>query len=278
MDLELRGKTVLITGTARGVGLAAARAFLSEGAHVVASDIAENGAEVAQALTAELPDAADRLRYVEADIRDPDAVAKLVAEAEAAASGAVDVLVNNAAVTHRAEFLEMALEDFDRVIATNLRGPFLLGQAVARGMVAAGEGGTIVNIGSVNAQLALPDNAAYVASKGGLLQLTRAMAVALAPDGVRVNMVAPGSIDTPLQRSGQSRSPELRRRVLSRTPLGRLGRPEEVADAILYMASPRSSYVTGECLFVDGGRLPLNFTVPVPEEQAVGVPDGGDGD
>jgi NAD(P)-dependent dehydrogenase (short-subunit alcohol dehydrogenase family) len=124
-----------------------------------------------------------------------------------------------------------------------------------------------VNIGSVNAQLALPDNAAYVASKGGLLQLTRAMAIALAPRGIRVNMVAPGSIDTPLQRAGQSRSPALRARVLSRTPLGRLGEPEEVADAVLYMASDRSSYVTGECLFVDGGRLPLNFTMPGPDPE-----------
>jgi NAD(P)-dependent dehydrogenase (short-subunit alcohol dehydrogenase family) len=93
------------------------------------------------------------------------------------------------------------------------------------------------------------------------------MAIALAPRGIRVNMVAPGSIDTPLQRAGQSRSPALRARVLSRTPLGRLGEPEEVADAVLYMASDRSSYVTGECLFVDGGRLPLNFTMPGPDPE-----------
>lgn len=264
MDLQLADKTVLITGAAGGVGRAAVRAFLAEGARVVASDILPDGAEAVRQIGSEHAGWGDRLHFVSADMRSASDVARLTAEAEACAGGALDVCVNNAAVTHRAEFLDMAIEDVDRVLAINLRGPFLLGQAVARGMVAAGAG-AIVNIGSVNAQLALPDNAAYVASKGGLLQLTRAMAVALAPRGVRVNMVAPGSIDTPLQRRGQSRSPELRRRVLSRTPLGRLGRPEEVADAILFVASPRASYMAGECLFLDGGRLPLNFTVPVPD-------------
>lgn len=263
MDLQLSGKTVLITGTARGVGLAAAHAFLGEGARVIASDIAEDGATVARTLADEIPGADERLTYIAADIRDGDAIAHLVGAAESATGGPVDICINNAAITHRVDFLDMDVADFDRVLATNLRGPFLLSQAVARRLVAAGRPGVIVNIGSVNAQLALPDNMGYVASKGGLLQLTRGMALALAQHRIRVNMVAPGSIDTPLQRAGQSRSPELRRRVLSRTPLGRLGQPEEVADAILYMASARSSYVTGECLFVDGGRLPLNFTVPV---------------
>ncbi|MFN3147299.1 MAG: SDR family NAD(P)-dependent oxidoreductase [Paracoccaceae bacterium] len=260
MDLQLADKTVLITGAAGGVGLATVRAFLDEGARVVAADMAPS---MPDSLAALAP-AGDRLCYLGGDLREARDIARIVSGAGAFAGGPVEVCVNNAGITHRAEFLDMDVADFDRVLAVNLRAPFLLGQAVARALADAGRPGAIVNIGSVNAQVALPDNAAYVASKGGLLQLTRAMALALAPHGIRVNMVAPGSIDTPLQRSGQSRSPELRRRVLSRTPLGRLGRPEEVADAILYMASPRSSYVTGECLFVDGGRLPLNFTVPVP--------------
>ncbi len=272
MDLLLRDKIVLITGTARGIGLATVRGFLAEGARVIASDMAQSGASAAAGLAAEKPEWEARLRFVPADMRDRQSVLQLIDAAESA-FGMIDICVNNAAVTHRVDFLDMDVADFDRVIATNLRGPFLLGQAVARRLAETGRNGAIVNIGSVNAQLALPDNAAYVASKGGLLQLTRSMAVALAQYGIRVNMVAPGSIDTPLQRSGQSRSPQMLQRVLSRTPLGRLGRPEEIADTILYVASPRASYITGECIFVDGGRIPLNFTVPV-DETAEDPPDG----
>jgi NAD(P)-dependent dehydrogenase (short-subunit alcohol dehydrogenase family) len=263
MDLQLHNKTVLVTGTAGGIGLACVQRFLEEGARVVATDVNVGAGSTALAeLVANNPVWAERATFIAADMRQEQSIQEMVEKA-VAGFGPIHVLVNNAAVTHRADFLDMSLEDFDRVIATNLRGPFVLGQAIARQLVEQGDGGAIVNVGSVNAQLALPDNAAYVASKGGLLQLTRSMAIALAAQGIRVNMVAPGSIDTPLQRAGQSRSPDLRRRVLSRTPLGRLGDPVEVADAIIYMASPRASYITGECLFVDGGRMPLNFTVPV---------------
>lgn len=265
MDLQLQDRTVLVTGAAGGIGLACVQRFLEEGARVVASDL---NADRAGSAVAELVDTnpawPKRTRFIAADMREEQSILDMVEKA-AATFGPIHVLVNNAAITHRADFLDMALEDFDRVVATNLRGPFVLGQAIARQLVGHGDVGSIVNVGSVNAQLALPDNAAYVASKGGLLQLTRSMAVALAAQGIRVNMVAPGSIDTPLQRAGQSRSPDLRKRVLSRTPLGRLGNPAEVADAIVYVASPRASYITGECLFVDGGRLPLNFTVPVDD-------------
>eukprot|EP00752_Nemacystus_decipiens_P019341 g17397.t1 len=268
MDLLLKDKTVLVTGAAGGIGLATVERFLEEGACVVATDYeAESGADLIRNLSRDRADFAGRVMFLPADMRDESEVLGLLDDAMAAL-GTIQICVNNAAITHRVNFLEMRLDDFDRVLATNLRGPFVLGQAVARSMVAAGEEGAIINVGSVNAQLALPDNAAYVASKGGLLQLTRSMALALAPENIRVNMVAPGSIDTPLQRAGQSRSPALLKRVLSRTPLGRLGGPGEVADAIVYMASPRASYITGECLFVDGGRLPLNFTV---------TPKDGDG-
>jgi NAD(P)-dependent dehydrogenase (short-subunit alcohol dehydrogenase family) len=265
MDLQLQDRTVLVTGAAGGIGLACVQRFLEEGARVVASDL---NADRTGSAVAELVDTnpawPKRTTFIAADMREELSILDMVEKA-AATFGPIHVLVNNAAITHRADFLDMALEDFDRVIATNLRGPFVLGQAIARQLVEHGDVGSIVNVGSVNAQLALPDNAAYVASKGGLLQLTRSMAIALAAQGIRVNMVAPGSIDTPLQRAGQSRSPDLRKRVLSRTPLGRLGNPAEVADAIVYVASPRASYITGECLFVDGGRLPLNFTVPVDD-------------
>lgn len=255
MDLRLTGKRALVTGALGGVGRATVNTLIAEGALVFATDLAS---------ATDVWDDTDGVTYHPAELRDPDAIQSLAAAAQDALGGPVEICINNAAIAHRTDFLDMEGDDFDRVYEINLRAPFLLGQAVARALVAAGDTGSIVNIGSVNAQLALPDNAAYVASKGGLLQLTRAMAIALAPDGIRVNMVAPGSIDTPLQRKGQSRSPALRARVLSRTPLGRLGAPEEVADAIIYMASSRSSYITGECLFVDGGRMPLNFTMPGP--------------
>jgi NAD(P)-dependent dehydrogenase (short-subunit alcohol dehydrogenase family) len=255
MNLDLVGKRVLVTGALGGIGLATVSAFQTEGARVVATDLTKDNKFWG--------DASD-VTYLPAELRNPMAVQTLVDAAEEALGGAIDICVNNAAITHRSDFLEMEWTDFDRVYEINLRAPFLVGQAVARKLVGCGSSGNIINIGSVNAQLALPDNAAYVASKGGLLQLTRSMAIALAPHRIRVNMVAPGSIDTPLQRAGQSRSPELKTRVLSRTPLGRLGKPKEIADAVLYMSSVRSSYITGECLFVDGGRLPLNLTVPVP--------------
>jgi len=265
MNLHLKGKTVLVTGAAGGVGLACVCGYIAEGANVVATDISP-GAEnaVRQTVAAKFAGADAQLLYRQADMRDAEAISDLVTYAEDH-FGVIEICVNNAAITHRVDFVDMELADFDRVIATNLRGPFILGQAIARRLITHKRPGVIVNIGSVNAQLALPDNAAYVSSKGGLLQLTKSMAIALAHNDIRVTMVAPGSIDTPLQQRGMSRSPELRHRVLSRTPLGRLGRPEEVADAIIYMSSNRASYITGECLFVDGGRLPLNFTVPVNE-------------
>jgi len=263
MDLGLAGKTVIVTGAARGIGLACASAFLGEGARVVMADYeGEAGASAAESLAGE----GRQVRFVRADMREEVDIARLVAETEQS-FGPIDICVNNAAVTHRADLLEMRVEDFDRVLATNLRGPFLLGQAVARRMVAQGRAGAITNLVSVNAVVALPDNAAYVSSKGGLLQLTKSMALALAPRGIRVNAVGPGSIDTPLQRAGMSRSPRSRRMVLSRTPLGRLGRPEEVADAVLFISSSRASYITGQCLYVDGGRLPLNLTVPVTDTE-----------
>lgn len=273
MDLHLTDKTVLITGAARGIGLSCVDAFLGEGARVLATDIAnEAGQQAIDQLAEKHAVGTDRLKFIAADMRVEADIGALVAAAEHWV-GAVDICINNAAITHRVDFLNVEVADFDRVLATNLRGPFLLGQAVARQLVARQTSGSIVNIGSVNAQLALPDNVAYVASKGGLLQLTRAMALALAEHRIRVNMVAPGSIDTPLQQAGMSRSRELRHRVLSRTPLGRLGRPEEIADAVLYIASERASYITGECVYIDGGRIPLNFTVPVDENALIGGED-----
>ncbi|MCX7916491.1 MAG: SDR family oxidoreductase, partial [Verrucomicrobiae bacterium] len=153
--------------------------------------------------------------------------------------------------------------DFDRVIRVNLKGMFLMGQAAARAMVAQGRGGAIVNMSSVNGQLAIPNIASYNVSKGGTNQLTRVMALALVDHGIRVNAVAPGTIATELAKNAVLGSEAARRKILSRTPMKRLGEPAEVADAVAFLASDAASYITGEILVVDGGRMALNYVVPV---------------
>jgi NAD(P)-dependent dehydrogenase (short-subunit alcohol dehydrogenase family) len=180
--------------------------------------------------------------------------------ATSAAFGPVNALVNNAGIFKAAAFLEVTEEDWDAVLDVNLKGAFLAGQAVARAMARHG-GGAIVNMSSVNGVTAIPEIASYNASKGGIDQLTRAMALALAADGVRVNAVAPGTIATELARRAVLGSDEARRRILSRTPLGRLGEPGEIADVCAFLLSSAASYMTGTVVYVDGGRLALNYTV-----------------
>ena len=181
----------------------------------------------------------------------------------------LDVLVNNAGIVHGADFLDIAEADFDRVLRVNLKGSFLVGQAAARRMVAqvnAGRPpGTIINMSSINAVLAIPNQVPYCVSMGGLAQLTKVMALSLAPYGIRVNAIGPGSIMTDILRSvGSDR--EARRRILARTPLGRIGEPEEIASVAVFLAGKDSSYITGQTVFADGGRIPLNYVMPVPDD------------
>ena len=249
-------RVVLITGGACGIGLACARAFADAGGTVVLADIDGPAATAAAAAIGA------RTRAVVCDVGDKGQVDAMVAEV-LAAHGRIDVLVNNAGIVRSADFLEISEADWDAVLRVNLKGAFLVGQAVARAMVAAG-GGTIVNMSSVNGTLAIPTIAPYVASKGGINQLTRAMAVALADRNIRVNAVAPGSIMTDILRSVMT-DRAARQRILSRTPLGRFGTPEEVASVVLFLAGPESSYMTGEIVHLDGGRMALNYTVPVQD-------------
>ncbi|HEV1999684.1 MAG TPA: SDR family oxidoreductase [Xanthobacteraceae bacterium] len=255
------GRTAIVTGAARGIGRACAERLLAEGAKVVIADIDEaSGRETAQKLG---PNA----RFVRCDVGDARDVANLVTLAKA--SGDIDVLVNNAGIIHSADFLELKEADFDRVLRVNLKGAFLVGQTVAKAMAAqvkAGKKpGAIVNMASINSLLAIPNQIPYAVSKGGLLQLTRVMALALAPLGIRVNAVGPGSIMTELL-AGVAADREAKRRLLSRTPLGRIGTPAEVAAVVAFLASDDASYMTGEIVYVDGGRLALNYTVPVDEK------------
>ena len=179
--------------------------------------------------------------------------------------GRLDVLVANAGIVHAAEFLDLEEKDFDRVIAVNLKGIFLAGQAAARRMVKLGNGGSIVNMSSVNAVMAIPNQVPYVVSKGGINQLTKVMALALAPHRIRVNGIGPGTILTELAKTAVLGNREAERKILSRTPLKRMGEPAEVAKVALFLASDESSYVTGQTIYPDGGRLALNYTVAVDD-------------
>jgi len=263
----LAGRVAIVTGAAQGIGRACAARLAREGAHVAMCDV--NRAAGAEAATAIEADGGKAIA-VACDVSKAADVGSAVA-ATLQAFGRIDVLVNNAGVVDDAPFLALGIEELDRVLGINLRGAFLMGQAAARQMVKQGRGkdaaaaGAIVNMSSINEKFALPDHVAYSISKGGISQLTKAMAIALAPHGIRVNAVGPGTIDTPLL-AGVIRDKAFRAKVLSRTPLGRFGRPEEIAAIVAWLASDEASYVTGTTIFADGGRLPLNYVMPAAEE------------
>ena len=237
------------------------RRLVKDGAAVALWDVADGPG---QALADALAGTGAAVAYQHCNVADKASVDTALA-ATLARFGHVDGLVNNAGIFRAAPFLEVTEADWDAVIAVNLKGSFLVGQAVARHMVArSGEArGAIVNMSSVNGTLAIPSIASYNASKGAINQLTRVMALSLADQGVRVNAVAPGTIATELARSAVLTSDEARLRILSRTPMKRLGEPSEIADVCAFLLSDASSYMTGEIVVVDGGRMTLNYTVPV---------------
>ena len=260
----LAGRICVVTGGAQGIGEACARRFAREGSHVVIVDVDDARG---QALASEL-----QALYVHGDVGCKADVDAVVAHT-LTAHGRIDVLVNNAGIFKAADFLDITEEDFDAVLRVNLKGAFLMGQAVARVMAKAAPSasssghvsrGAIVNMSSVNSVLAIPTIASYNVSKGGINQLTRVMALALADHGIRVNAVAPGTIATELAAKAVLTSDDARARILSRTPMKRLGEPSEIADVVAWLASDAASYVTGEIVMVDGGRMTLNYTVPVP--------------
>jgi len=253
ISFGLQGRVCIVTGGAQGIGEACVRRFARDGAKPVIVDVDDTrGGALAQELGA---------LYVHCDVGNKAEVDAVVAQA-LDAHGRIDVLVNNAGIFKAADFLEVTEADFDAVLRVNLKGSFLMGQAVAREMAKAGRG-AIVNMSSVNGVLAIPNISSYNVSKGGINQLTRVMALALADKGIRVNAVAPGTIATELAAKAVLTSEEAKQRIMSRTPMKRLGEPSEIADAVAYLASDAASYVTGEIVVVDGGRLTLNYTVPV---------------
>jgi NAD(P)-dependent dehydrogenase (short-subunit alcohol dehydrogenase family) len=259
--MKLSGKVAVITGAARGIGKACAERFLSDGVKVVISDVDA----AALATTATELGHADALRAAPGDVAKRADVDRLVATA-AQEFGRIDIMVNNAGVARNQDILEISEKDFDDVIAINLKGAFFGVQAAAKQMIAQGGGGVIINMSSVNALLAIPTLATYAISKGGMKQLTSVAAVALAPHNIRVVAVGPGTILTDMVATAIFNSDDARKSVLSRTPIGRGGEPSEVASVVAFLASDDASYITGQTIYPDGGRLILNYTVPVKEK------------
>ncbi len=249
---RLAGKRCVITGAAQGIGKAIAERFAAEGAELLLADI---DAPRVTALAAALGQQA----FV-ADVSDKAAVEALLAGA-AKLWGGLDLLVNNAGITHAATLDELTEEDFDRVFATNLKSALWATQAAARLMK---PGSAIINMSSVNAVLGIPNQIPYALSKAAMKQLTNVTALALADQGIRVNAIGPGSIMTDMLK-GIMNDRAAEERILSRTPMGRCGEPEEVAAIALFLASADSSYLTGQTIYPDGGRLGLNYTVPVKQ-------------
>ena len=265
--MKLSQRVAVITGAAQGIGAACARAFAEEGAHVVVADVNEVGGT---ALVRDIAADGGMAIFCRADVGDKGDAERLIAHA-VQNFGRLDVLVNNAGIVHAAEFVDLAEEDFDRVLRVNLKGAFLCGQAAVRQMLAQAPRsdeaaahsarGVVINMSSVNAVLAIANQVPYTVSKGGLNQLTKVMAIALAPHGIRVVGIGPGSIATELLRTAVLTNEAARTRILARTPMGRLGEPAEIAHVAVFLASDDASYLTGTTLYPDGGRMALNYTM-----------------
>ena len=247
----LENKVCIITGAATGIGRAIATKFVKEGAAVVI-DYVGNSSN-ADELTAALKTIGGRVIAVAADVSDAKQVAMLFDET-VKAFDRLDVLVNNAGIEKKMPFVDTPQEDWDKIIAVNLTAPFLCSQRAAKQMIAQGVGGRIINVSSVHEDLPMPTNSPYCAAKGGLRMLMRTIAVELAPHNILVNNVAPGAVDTPMDAALKTNLKEMNE-LLAEIPLGRMGRPEEIAEMCAFLASSGASYSTGATFFVDGGMM-----------------------
>ncbi len=241
------GDTVLVTGSSRGIGAATVERFAAEGARVAINyrSDADGAARVAEAVA----DAGGTAEVFQADIARSDDVIRLAQQVQNSL-GPVTVLVNNAAMIDRSAMFDLTLDAFDAVWNANVRGLFQLSSLVAESMVERGSG-AIVNLSSILARLGVPNRCAYIASKGAVEGLTRAMALELGPKGIRVNAVAPGLIATEALLTGMP-DPAVQAAITRHIPEGRFGQPEEIAAAIVFAASPEASYLNGAVIGVDG--------------------------
>lgn len=249
--MNLSGKVAIITGAATGIGQGIAVGFAQAGASIVVDYVGKGN--TADDTLNKIKAAGGNAIAVDADISDPAQVQNLIDKA-VAQFGKLDIFVNNAGIEKKAPFVDYPLETYQKIITINLTGPFLCSQAAAKQMIRQGNGGRIINISSVHEDLPMPTNAAYCASKGGLRMLMRTIAVELAPHGITVNNIGPGAVFTPIDKDVES-NPKLNDEVLAEIPLGRWGKPEDIAHMAAFLASDDASYVTGSTFFVDGGML-----------------------
>lgn len=242
--MRFEGKTAIVTGAAHGIGEATARAFAAEGARVVLVDVHDRGEAIADELGG---------AFVRGDVSDPADVQSSV-DTAVERFGSLDALVSNAAITLPKGYLETSPEEWDRVLAVNLRSAFLYLRAATPQLQKSG--GSVVNVASFHAAATIENFSAYAAAKSGVIGLTRSAALDLAPAGVRVNAVCPGIVETAMWQAWLDEvedADETLRQVNRLQPLGRIGKPDEIAQAILFLASSQASYITGTALFADGG-------------------------
>lgn len=247
--MKLKDKVAIITGTTKGIGVALAKEYAKAGAKVVGTG---RSVDLGQAVAQEIRDAGGDSIFVRCDVSSKADVDNVIAET-LAIYGTVDIVVNNAGVNHAADFFEISEEDWDWVMGVDLKGAFLMSQAGARVMVEQGKPGYIVNISSIMAKMALRNQVAYCAAKGGVNQLTTAMGLALIDKGIRVNCVAPGPVVTELMQkvvTNKEKSEELMRRL----PIGYIAAPEEIASVCIFLSCDDASYMVGQTIYVDGGR------------------------
>ncbi len=257
--MKLKDKVAVIAGGTKGIGLGIALEFVREGAKVVVGGTnPKNGEEAVR----EIKTAGGDGLFVKCDVADLADLDKFIAQA-VARFGRVDIYVANAGINdaNKTHFLEISPEQYDRIMAVNLRGMFFGGQKAAQQMLAQGDGGVIINMSSVNAHLALDSQVVYTVSKGGIQQLTKVQAVALAPHNIKVNAIAPGPIETDLMRRVGS-DKELMDTILSRTPQGRIGTPKECGRLAVFLASNDSDFIFGQSIYIDGGRGFQAFPTP----------------
>lgn len=247
---RLPNKVAIVTGAASGNGRGIALRLAEEGAKIVVADVSLAGAQETVAL---VEAAGGQALAVRADVSQKEQVEAMVAAA-VQHFGGIDILVNNAGVETLIPFLDLPEAEWDRVLAVNLKGPFLCTQAAAREMVKAGRGGKVVNIASINSAVALVGQAHYVSSKGGLLLLTKSLALELAPYNINVNAVGPGVIETAMTANSLSNAAR-KEMFLNRIPLKRIGQPRDIGNAVLFLVSDEADYITGTILYVDGGWL-----------------------
>ena len=255
--MRLKNKVAIVTGAARGIGRATAERLIEEGAKILICDIDE-----AQLMrTAAELGGEDRVLAQLVDVVNKRHVEQLVEKA-VQHFGRLDIMVNNAGIAPVVDFLDVTEEMLSRVLDVNLKGAFYGTQAAGRQMIKQGDGGVIINMSSINSGLANPNVAPYAISKGGMNQVTSTAAVAFAPHGIRVVGVGPGTIMTDMV-AGAFMNSAGNHAILSRTPLGRYGQASEIAAVVAFLASDDASYITGETVYVDGGRRVLNYVVPV---------------